>query len=174
MIALSLVVSGCSCTSISDDPGDGNGNTGNGNGNTGNGSTVNGGGIAAGVIVVLLVVAMVTGAVIVGILVWRRRRSSYFTTNSEWAATVAIFPMWSCVVCPLCSPLDVKSVMEVQVHDATPVKRVYEEPCEVKSQVLEPTAYEVPVNQNHGDMVCICMVCVCVCVCARVCALVCA
>ena len=54
--------------------------------------------------------------------------------------------------------------MEVQVHDATPVKRVYEEACEVKNQVLEPTAYEVPVNQKHGDMVCICMVCVCACV----------
>ena len=59
MIALSLVVSGCSCT------GDNSG--------SGNGSTDNGGGIAAGVIVALLVVAMVTGAVIVGILVWRRK-----------------------------------------------------------------------------------------------------
>ena len=67
MIALSLVVSGCSCT------GDGSPADGNGNVNDGDGGTVIGGAIAAGVIVVLLVVAMVTGAVIVGILVWRRK-----------------------------------------------------------------------------------------------------
>ena len=65
MIALSLVVSGCSCTG-GDNPADGNGNV-------GVRGTVIGGAIAAGVILVLLVVAMVTGAVIVGILVWRRK-----------------------------------------------------------------------------------------------------
>ena len=165
-------MSGCSCTNSNGNPGDGSGNTGDGNG-----STVDGGAIAAGVIVVLLVAAIATGGVFVGIFVWCRR-SSYFTTNRECRHVRSSCQLprrvCTCVLTDCCSTSDVKSVMEARVH-AVPMERRYDEACESKNQVLEPTAYEVPIHLKHTDMVCVyimCMVCacVCVCVCVRVCA----